>query len=108
MSTLSRSSGAGEAGGGLSPALRRLLLGVLLASFVTALGVYHVWYQHRTRELGKQLSAETERHTELLEQQKRLKRDLSALKRQVDVRREASERLSMRITTQSDYIVVTD
>lgn len=92
----------------LSPALRRLVLGIVLTAIVTALGVYHVWYQHRIRDLGKQLSAETQRHTDLLDQQKRLRRDFSGLKRQVDVRKEATERLSMRIPTQSDYIVVTD
>lgn len=92
----------------LWPALKRLLAGVVLMGVITSLGIYHVWYQHRTRELGRQLSAETERHTQLLEHQKRLKRDQSALKRQVDIRKEAGERLGMRITTQSDTVVVTD
>lgn len=92
----------------LRRAFKRLFVGVVVTGVITALGIYHVWYQHRTRELGRQLSAETERHTDLLEQQKRLRRDQSALKRQVDVRKEAGEHLGMRIPTQSDYIVVTD
>jgi cell division protein FtsL len=86
--------------------LKRLVAGVLIVGVIAGLGLYHVWYQHRIRELGRQLSVETVRHRELLEQQRKLQLDLASTKQADDVRREAMERFDMKIPSRHDYIVV--
>jgi cell division protein FtsL len=79
------------------------------AVFVVALasiGVYEVWSRHQIFELGRELSEETSRHTELVDMQRKLKLEYSALKRAAQVERRASEELEMSIPEDRDYIVV--
>lgn len=86
--------------------VRPLLVGVLVMALLSGLGLYHVWYQHRIRELGRNLSVETMRNRELAEQQQRLELQLASSKQADDVRKEAIEKFDMKIPSRHDFIVV--
>ena len=88
---------------GLGP----FLAWALLVSTMTGVGVYHVWHQYRVIELGRELSEESTKYTELNNVQRKLRLELAAVKRIDAIRTLAESRFDMKIPERSDYIVVT-
>lgn len=86
--------------------IKPLLLATLVVSALVGMGLYHVWFHYRIMELGRTLSAETDMHAELTETRRKLKLELSSLKRNHEIRAQAVDRFGMRIPERSDYVIV--
>ncbi|NUN15614.1 MAG: cell division protein FtsL [Myxococcales bacterium] len=86
--------------------IKPLLYTALVVAALVGMGLYHVWFHYRIMELGRTLSTETEIHAELTEAQRKLKLELSSLKRTDEIRAQAVERFGMRIPERSDYVIV--
>jgi cell division protein FtsL len=64
---------------------------------LTGLGIYQVWQQYEVYSLGVELSHETLSYRALLDNNRRLRLERATLKRGERVRKEATERMGMRI-----------
>jgi cell division protein FtsL len=83
-----------------------LLLALALVGALMAIGIYRVWSEYEVFEMGASLRAESELHSTLVDEQRKLKLELAAIEHAMEIERRAQEELGMRPPTDRDYVVV--
>ncbi len=91
-----------RAGWGVKP----FTLILTFVGLLVVLGVYLVWTRYQVYTLGVELSRETIRYRALLDEQKKLRLELSTLKRPARIRKEAAERLGMQVPAPQDIVEI--
>ncbi len=86
--------------------IRTFSLMLLFTSVLTSLGVYQVWHRHQVYTMAQELSMETLRYREQLQQSRKLRLELATLKRVERIRKEASDRLGMRVPAPQDIVEI--
>ncbi len=90
----------------LSWGLRSFVLVAVFVSILTSLGIYQVWHRYQVYQLGMELSTETLKYRSMLDESRRLRLELATLKRVERIRREASDRLGMRVPAPQDIVEI--
>lgn len=86
--------------------VKSVVLTLLFVATLSSLGIYQVWHRYQVYSLGTDLSTETLRYRSLLEENRRLRLELATLKRVDRIRKEASERLGMRVPAPQDIVEI--
>lgn len=73
---------------------------------LTGAGVFHVWYNYEIYTLGYRLAQETHQHRRLLDQTKKLRLELSTLKRSQSLTRIARDKLGLRPAEHRDWVII--
>lgn len=85
----------------------RFFVGALLfTAILTAAGVFHVWYNYEVYALGHRLAHQTIMHRKLRDETKKLKLELSTLKRSQNLNQIAKEKLGLRHAEPQDWVLV--
>ncbi|MCA9519820.1 MAG: cell division protein FtsL [Myxococcales bacterium] len=86
--------------------IRFFVATLLFTALLTAAGIFHVWYNYEVYSLGHKLAKQTVMHRKLLDETKKLKLELSTLKRSQNLNQIAKDKLGLRHAEQQDWVLV--